>query len=104
MKIMTKTFAISVFMLPALAFAEAVGGMGEIVIYAILMLGGVYFILLPYVMTRLVYWILVICLASGKKNRKTEFRLDSVGYFHVFSGGILVHWFCTFTPTGKQGA
>ena len=47
MKIVTKTLALSVFMLPALALAEAVGGMGEIVIYAILMLGGVYFILLP---------------------------------------------------------
>ena len=47
MKIVTKTLALSVFMLPALAFAEAVGGMGEIVIYAILMLGGVYLILLP---------------------------------------------------------
>ena len=47
MKIVTKTLAFSVFMLPAFAFAEAVGGMGEIVIYAILMLGGVYLILLP---------------------------------------------------------
>ncbi|WP_094574197.1 hypothetical protein [Kingella denitrificans] len=104
MKIVTKTLALSVFMLPALALAAPYGGMGETLISIILILGGVYFILLPYVMTRLVYWILVICLASGKKNRKTEFRLDSVGYFHVFSGGILVHWFCTFTPTGKQGA
>ena len=47
MKIVTKTLALSVFMLPASAFTEAVGGMGEIVIYAILMLGGVYLILLP---------------------------------------------------------
>ena len=71
MKIMTKTLALSVFMLPALAFAEAVGGMGEIVIYAILMLAGIYLILLPYVMARLVYWIyVVICLVSGKKIEK----------------------------------
>ena len=68
MKIVTKTLALSVFMLPALALAEAVGGMGEILIYGILMLAGVYLILLPYVMTRLVYWIyVVICLVSGKK-------------------------------------
>ena len=71
MKIMTKTLALSVFMLPASAFAEAVGGMGEIVIYAILMLAGIYLILLPYVMARLVYWIyVVICLVSGKKIEK----------------------------------
>lgn len=71
MKIVTKTLALSVFMLPALAFAEAVGGMGEIVIYAILMLAGIYLILLPYVMARLVYWIyVVICLVSGKKIEK----------------------------------
>ena len=91
MKIMTKTLALSVFMLPALAFAEAVGGMGEIVIYAILMLGGVYFILLPYVMTRLVYWILVICLASGKKTEKLNsgwilldiFMFSLAGYWYI---------------------
>ena len=71
MKIVTQTLALSVFMLPALAFAEAVGGMGEIVIYAILMLAGIYLILLPYVMARLVYWIyVVICLVSGKKIEK----------------------------------
>ena len=71
MKIVTKTLALSVFMLPTLAFAEAVGGMGEIVIYAILMLAGIYLILLPYVMARLVYWIyVVICLVSGKKIEK----------------------------------
>ena len=91
MKIMTKTLALSVFMLPALAFAEAVGGMGEIVIYAILMLGGVYFILLPYVMTRLVYWIVVICLTPGKKTEKLSsgwILLDIVmfslaGYWYI---------------------
>lgn len=91
MKIMTKTLALSVFMLPALAFAEAVGGMGEIVIYAILMLGGVYFILLPYVMTRLVYWIVVICLTPGKKTEKLNsgwILLDIVmfslaGYWYI---------------------
>ena len=91
MKIMTKTLALSVFMLPALAFSEAVGGMGEIVIYAILMLGGVYFILLPYVMTRLVYWIVVICLTPGKKTEKLNsgwILLDIVmfslaGYWYI---------------------
>ena len=91
MKIMTKTLALSVFMLPASAFAEAVGGMGEIVIYAILMLGGVYFILLPYVMTRLVYWIVVICLSPGKKTEKLSsgwILLDIVmfslaGYWYI---------------------
>ena len=91
MKIVTKTLALSVFMLPALALAEAVGGMGEILIYGILMLAGVYLILLPYVMTRLVYWIyVVICLVSGKKNRKNEFWLDYVRYLYVFSGCIFV--------------
>ena len=91
MKIVTKTLALSIFMLPALAFAEAVGGMGEIVIYAILMLGGVYLILLPYVMTRLVYWILVICLASGKKIEKLNsgwilldiFMFSLAGYWYI---------------------
>ena len=91
MKIVAKTLALSVFMLPASAFAEAVGGMGEIVIYAILMLGGVYFILLPYVMTRLVYWIVVICLTPGKKTEKLNsgwILLDIVmfslaGYWYI---------------------
>lgn len=91
MKIVTKTLALSVFILPAFAFAEAVGGMGEIVIYAILMLGGVYFILLPYVMTRLVYWIVVICLTPGKKTEKLSsgwILLDIVmfslaGYWYI---------------------
>ena len=91
MKIVTKTLALSVFMLPALAFAEAVGGMGETLISIILILGGVYFILLPYVMTRLVYWILVICLASGKKTEKLNsgwILLDIVmfslaGYWYI---------------------
>ena len=91
MKIVTKTLAFSVFMLPASAFAEAVGGMGEIVIYAILILGGVYFVLLPYVMTRLVYWIVVICLTPGKKTEKLNsgwILLDIVmfslaGYWYI---------------------
>ena len=91
MKIVTKTLALSVFMLPALALAEAVGGMGEILIYGILMLAGVYLILLPYVMTRLVYWIyVVICLVSAK-NRKLNsgwILLDIVmfslaGYWYI---------------------
>ena len=92
MKIVTKTLALSVFMLPALALAEAVGGMGEILIYGILMLAGVYLILLPYVMTRLVYWIyVVICLVSGKKTEKLNsgwILLDIVmfslaGYWYI---------------------
>ena len=91
MKIVTKTLAFSVFMLPASAFAEAVGGMVEIVIYAILILGGVYFVLLPYVMTRLVYWIVVICLTPGKKTEKLNsgwILLDIVmfslaGYWYI---------------------
>ena len=92
MKIMTKTLALSVFMLPALAFAEAVGGMGEIVIYGILMLAGICLILLPYVMGRLVYWIyVVICLVSGKKIEKMSsgwILLDIVmfslaGYWYI---------------------
>mgnify|MGYP001012359338 CR=1 FL=1 len=91
MKIVTKTLALSVFMLPALAFAEAVGGMGETLISIILILGGVYFILLPYVMTRLVYWILVICLASGKKTEKLNsgwilldiFMFSLAGYWYI---------------------
>ena len=71
MKIVTKTLALSVFMLPALALAAPYGGMGEIVISIILMLAGIYLILLPYVMARLVYWIyVVICLVSGKKIEK----------------------------------
>ena len=71
MKIVTKTLALSVFMLPALALAAPYGGMGEIVINIILMLAGIYLILLPYVITRLVYWIyVVICLVSGKKIEK----------------------------------
>ena len=73
MKIVTKTLALSVFMLPALALAAPYGGMGEIVISIILMLAGIYLILLPYIMTRLVYWIyVVICLVSGKKIEKTS--------------------------------
>ena len=92
MKIVTKTLALSVFMLPALAFAEAVGGMGEILIYGILMLAGVYLILLPYVTTRLVYWIyVVICLVSGKKIEKTNsgwimldiFMFSLAGYWYI---------------------
>ena len=71
MKIMTKTLALSVFMLPALALAAPYGGMGEMLISIILMLAGIYLILLPYVMARLVYWIyVVICLVSGKKIEK----------------------------------
>ena len=71
MKIVTKTLALSVFMLPALALAAPYGGMGEIVISIILMLAGIYLILFPYVMARLVYWIyVVICLVSGKKIEK----------------------------------
>ena len=91
MKIVTKTLALSVFMLPALALAAPYGGMGETLISIILILGGVYFILLPYVMTRLVYWILVICLASGKKTEKLSsgwILLDIVmfslaGYWYI---------------------
>ena len=91
MKIVTKTLALSVFMLPALALAAPYGGMGETLISIILILGGVYFILLPYVMTRLVYWILVICLASGKKTEKLNsgwILLDIVmfslaGYWYI---------------------
>ena len=91
MKIVTKTLALSVFMLPALALAAPYGGMGEILIYGILMLAGVYLILLPYVMTRLVYWILVICLASGKKTEKLSsgwilldiFMFSLAGYWYI---------------------
>lgn len=91
MKIVTKTLALSVFMLPALALAAPYGGMGETLISIILILGGVYFILLPYVMTRLVYWILVICLASGKKTEKLSsgwilldiFMFSLAGYWYI---------------------
>ena len=91
MKIVTKTLALSVFMLPALALAAPYGGMGETLISIILILGGVYFILLPYVMTRLVYWIVVICLTPGKKTEKLNsgwILLDIVmfslaGYWYI---------------------
>ncbi len=91
MKIVTKTLALSVFMLPALALAAPYGGMGETLISIILILGGVYFILLPYVMTRLVYWIVVICLTPGKKTEKLSsgwILLDIVmfslaGYWYI---------------------
>ena len=91
MKNMTKTLALSVFMLPTLALAAPYGGMGETLISIILILGGVYFILLPYVMTRLVYWILVICLTPGKKIEKLNsgwILLDIVmfslaGYWYI---------------------
>ena len=91
MKIVTKTLALSVFMLPALALAAPYGGMGETLISIILILGGVYFILLPYVMTRLVYWIVVICLSPGKKTEKLSsgwILLDIVmfslaGYWYI---------------------
>ncbi len=91
MKIVTKTLALSVFMLPTLALAAPYGGMGETLISIILILGGVYFILLPYVMTRLVYWILVICLTPGKKTEKLNsgwILLDIVmfslaGYWYI---------------------
>ena len=100
MKIVTKTLAFSVFMLPALAFAEAVGGMGEILIYGILMLAGVFLIFLPYVIRRSLYWgYVAICLVSGKKIEK-----PSSGWIllDIFMFSLAGYWYISFVLLPKR--
>lgn len=73
MKFFAKIIMFSSLILPMNLWAAPYGGMGEIVVFGILLLGFVVFILFPYISFRLIWWIGYLSkLIFNKEERKFE--------------------------------